>query len=372
MSTPLWRHDVTKLETYVPGKSIEEVKKQYGLSEITRLASNENPYGPSPKAIAAMQEAALQSHLYPEPTSMDLRAKLGGLYGIDPGQVLVSNGADNVLMLIGQAYINPGDEVVYCVPTFPVYRTSTVMMGGVPLEVAMTRDYKFDLDGMLARITARTKLVYICNPNNPTGTIVESDDLEAFLRQVPEHIVVVLDEVYIDFVAVEGYRTGIEYIKAGYNVISVHSFSKLYGLAAARIGYALASPQILAPLLAVREPFPVSRMANSAAIASLDDVEYRRFILDTNREGIRLLQSELEALGLEIPDSYANFLFIDMKRPAAPVCEALLQAGFIVRPCKGWGYPNHIRVTVGSPEQNQRFIAEMKTILYRLAGKDES
>jgi histidinol-phosphate aminotransferase len=363
MSTQLWRQDVTKLETYVPGKSIEEVKKQYGLTEITRLASNENPYGPSPKAIEAMNAAAAESHLYPEPTSVELRNKLGEQHGIDPSQVLISNGADNVLMLIGQAYINPGDEVIYCVPTFPVYRTSTVMMGGVPVEHPLTEDYKFDLDTILASVNDKTKLIYICNPNNPTGTVVESDRLEAFLKQVPSHVIVVLDEAYGEFVDIEGYRTGADYVREGYPIISVHTFSKLYGLAAMRIGYAIATPSVLAPLLAVREPFPVSRMANSAAVASLEDIDYRDFILSTNREGIRYLHTELGALGIEVTPSYSNFLFANLNREAAPIVEALMRTGFIVRPCKGWGYPNHIRITVGSPEQNQRFVEALQPLI---------
>lgn len=363
MSTQLWRQDITRLHTYVPGKSIEEVKKQFGLSEITRLASNENPYGPSPKAVAAMQAAAAESHLYPESTSAELRARLGEYHGVDPAQILISNGADNVLMLIGQAYINPGDEVVYCVPTFPVYRTSTVMMGAVPVEIPLTGDHKFDLDRILGSINERTKLVYICNPNNPTGTIVNDGELESFLRNVPAHVVVVLDEAYVEFVELPDYRKGIDFIKKGYNVISVHTFSKLYGLAAARIGYAIASPDVLAPLLTVREPFPVSRMAVAAAIASLQDTDYRDFILASNRDGLQFLQREMTALGFEVPDSYSNFLFADTKQEAAPTIDALLRAGFIVRPCKGWGYPNHIRVTVGSPEQNERFIAALAEIV---------
>lgn len=364
MTNPtLWRQEVTKLEAYVPGKSIEEVKKQYGLSEITRLASNENPYGPSPKAIAAMNAAAADSHLYPEPTSAELRSKLGELYGVDPSQILVSNGADNVLMLIGQAYVNPGDEVVYCVPTFSVYRTSTVVMGGVPVEIPLTADYKFNLEAMLAAVTDKTKLLYVCNPNNPTGTIVDSAELEAFLKKVPPHVVVVLDEAYGEFIDVEGYKTGAEYVREGYPVISVHTFSKLYGLAALRVGYAIATPEVLAPVLAVREPFPVSRMANSAALASLDDVEYRDFILSTNREGLRYLGNELGRMGVGVTPSYSNFLFADLHRDAAPVVEALLRAGYIVRPCKAWGYPEHIRITVGSPEQNRGFVAALERIL---------
>ncbi len=364
MTNPIvWRQEVSKLEPYVPGKPIEEVKSQYGLDRITRLASNENPYGPSPKAIAAMNAAAAESHLYPEPTCADLRAKLGELYQVDPSQILVSNGADNVLMLIGQAYVNPGDEVVYCVPTFSVYRTSAVVMGGVPVEIPLTGDYKFDLDAMLAAATDKTKLMFVCNPNNPTGTIVDSDKLEAFLKRVPPHVVVVLDEAYGEFIDVPGYKTGAEYVREGYPVISVHTFSKLYGLAAMRVGYAIAADDLLKPVLAVREPFPVSRMANSAALASLEDAEYRDFILANNREGIRYLGEELRRMGFGVIPSYSNFVFVNLHREAAPVVEALLRAGYIVRPCKSWGYPQHIRVTIGSPEQNRGFVAALRDIL---------
>ncbi|MBN2981658.1 histidinol-phosphate transaminase [Cohnella algarum] len=365
MTASLWRQEVSKLEKYVPGKSIEEVKQQYGLTEITRLASNENPFGPSPKAIAAMSAAAAESHLYPEPTSAELRRKLGELYEVDPSRILVSNGADNVLMLIGQAYVNPGDEVVYCVPTFSVYRTSTVVMGGVPVEIPLTDDYKFDLDRILASVNEKTKLIYVCNPNNPTGTVVDSDALEAFLARVPPHVVVVLDEAYGEFIDIEGYKTGADYVREGYPVISVHTFSKLYGLAAMRIGYAIAAENVLEPVLSVREPFPVSRMANAAALASLEDVEYRDFVLAANREGIRYLSAELNRMGIGVTDSYSNFLFAHLRRDAVPVVEALLRAGFIVRPCRSWGYPEHIRITVGSPEQNRRFIEALRPLTGR-------
>jgi len=362
-NSTLWRQEVNRLEPYVPGKPIEEVKAQYGLDQITRLASNENPFGPSPKAIAAMNAAAAESHLYPEPTCAELRAKLGELYQVDPSQILVSNGADNVLMLIGQAYVNPGDEVIYCVPTFSVYRTSAVVMGGVPVEIPLTKDCTFDLEAMLAAVTDKTKLMFVCNPNNPTGTIVDSDDLETFLKRVPPHVIVVLDEAYGEFIDVEGYKTGADYVREGYPVISVHTFSKLYGLAAMRVGYAIAVPDLLKPVLAVREPFPVSRMANSAALASLEDTEYRDFILANNRAGIRYLSEELQRMGLSVTPSYSNFVFVHLHRDAAPVVEALLRAGYIVRPCQSWGYPEHIRITIGSPEQNQGFIAALRGIL---------
>ncbi|WP_077214843.1 histidinol-phosphate transaminase [Bacillus dakarensis] len=358
----LWNHNIKKLTPYVPGKPIEDVKKELGLTEIIRLASNENPYGPSEKAIRAAQEAASINQLYPEPSNRELREKLGEEYDINPDKITISNGADNILLLISQAYINPGDEVIYCAPTFSVYRSTTLMMGGVPVEVPLNDQHEFDLEGILREINEKTKLIYVCNPNNPTGTVVDSDVLEDFIKRVPDHVIVILDEAYAEFIDIEGYKKGVEYVKEGYNVISVHTFSKLYGLAAARVGYAIASEELLKPILAVREPFPVTRMSDAAAIASLEDVDYKNFILDENRKGLTYLSEELEKLGYSSVPSYANFLFVDTGKDVQPLYMELMKKGFIVRPCTSFGYPNHFRVTVGTPEQNENFIEVLKSL----------
>lgn len=359
----LWNKSIEKLDPYVPGKSIEDVKKEFGLTEIIRLASNENPYGPSPKAVLAAQETASLIHLYPEPTNRQLREKLGEYYNLNLEQFLVSNGADNILLLISQAYINPGDEVIYCVPTFPVYRSSTILMGGTPVEIPLTDDYKYDLEKILASINAKTKLIYICNPNNPTGTIVESGELEAFIKNVPEHVIVVLDEAYAEFIDVPNYKMGAEYVKEQYHVISVHTFSKIYGLAATRVGYAMATKEMLQPLMAVREPFPVTRISDAAAIASLEDVKFKNFTLRKNRMEREFLSGEVEKLGFFVAKSSANFLFVDTGKDVKQLYIELMRRGIIVRPCTGFGYPNHLRITVGSPEQNQRFVEVLQKVL---------
>ncbi|MBU8879714.1 histidinol-phosphate transaminase [Bacillus sp. FJAT-29790] len=362
MSKGLWRTSVTQLKPYIPGKAIEDVKRELGLEEIIRLASNENPLGPSPKAVQAMQVALQDSQLYPEATCRELREKLGNLYGIDSNQFLVTNGADNAITLIGTAYINPGDEIIYCTPTFPAYRTITLLMGGIPVEVPITREYTYDLDAILTSINENTKLIFICNPNNPTGTIVEDDKLKSFLQLVPPHVVVVLDEAYAEFINSEGYRTGVDYVKEGFPVIFVRTFSKLYGLAATRIGYAAASLEYIRPVQSVREPFAANRIAQAGAIAALDDVEYKNITLQENKHEMVKLTKELQAFGYHITESHANFLFVDMKEDSIQFSQALMQEGILIRPCAAWGLQTHARITIGTAEQNERLIKAVRKI----------
>ncbi|WP_049662151.1 histidinol-phosphate transaminase [Bacillus sp. FJAT-27231] len=362
MSHELQRTIIAQLKPYIPGKAIEEVKQELGLKEIIRLASNENPFGPSPKAVQAMQKALLESQLYPEATCRELREKLGGMYGIAPDQIMMGNGADNVITLIGTAYINPGDEVIYCIPTFPAYRTITLLMGGNPVEIPTARNYTFDLDTILAAITNKTKLIFICNPNNPTGTIVEGTQLKNFLRQVPPHVVVVLDEAYAEFINREEYRTGPDFVKAGYQVIFVRTFSKLYGLAGTRIGYAAASKELIAPVQVVREPFAANRIAHAGAVAALDDEEYRSKSLRTNKQEMKKLINEFQSFGYHVTPSHANFLFVDMKKDIIQISQALMKQGILIRPCTAWGLQTHARITVGTLEQNERLIHALQKI----------
>ncbi|MFK2827256.1 histidinol-phosphate transaminase [Bacillus sp. B190/17] len=366
MNQELWRRSATKLKAYIPGKAIEDVKKELGLEEIIRLASNENPFGPSPKAVEAMQQAVLDSQLYPEATCSELRKKLGSLYDIDSDQIIVGNGADNVITLIGSAYINPGDEVIYCTPTFPAYRTITLLMEGTPVEIPVDENYTFDLQAILSAINDKTKLIFICNPNNPTGTIVEEDQLEAFLKQVPPHVVVVLDEAYAEFIGREGYHTGPDFVKAGYPVIFVRTFSKLYGLAGTRIGYAAGSKEHIAPIQAVREPFAANRIANAGAVAALDDEEYKNKTIQENKQEMKKLIKELQALGYDVAESHANFLFVDLKEDAVQLFEALMKEGILIRPCIAWGLGTHARITIGSAQQNEHLLQALRKVSQKL------
>lgn len=365
MSKHLWRQSVGHLKAYVPGKPIEEVKAELGLVTITRLASNENPFGVSTKAIEAMQNAIAESHLYPEGTCKELRDKLGELYGIHADQILVGNGADHVIKLIGAAYINPGDEVIYCTPTFPTYRSIVLLMEGVPVEVP-TNENAYDLDAVLAAITDRTKMIFICNPNNPTGTIIEDQQLQSFLQQVPKHVVVVLDEAYIEFIQHETYKNGLDYLLEDYPLITIRTFSKLYGLAGLRIGYAMARKESLMPVGAVREHFAVNRIAMAGALAALDDHEFRDKTLRENRIQMDQMIKELRSLGYEVNHSHANFLFVDMKQDTTPVYQALMQKGILIRPCAAWKLPTHARITIGTAEQNKELIEALTTISLNL------
>lgn len=358
-----WREYVKQIAPYVPGKSIEAVKKELNLKEVLRLASNENQLGPSPKSVDAMHHAMQDVHLYPDAAATELREKLASLYGVQTDQVITGNGADNVISFVISAYVNEGDEVLYCSPTFPAYRSSTLLMGGKPVEVPLTEEYAYDLDALKANITDKTKLIFICNPNNPTGTIVDSNALEKFIADVPEHVTVILDEAYIEYVQEKNYETGIEFFKKGYPVITVRTFSKFYGLAGLRIGYAIASEEILEPMLRLREPFAVNRPAIAAAVATLDDKEYTERHFKMNEEGKGFLKDELESLGFVIYPSSTNFLFVNVKRDGKKLFDELLQKGIIVRPCSGWGYDEYVRISIGTKEQNELLIETLKTIL---------
>ncbi|MCM3766894.1 histidinol-phosphate transaminase [Neobacillus niacini] len=362
MSNEKWRKNVAQLKPYIPGKAIEEVRRELGLEEIIRLASNENPSGPSPKAVEAMQKAIFDSQLYPESTSRELREKLGSMHNIHPDQFLIGNGADNVITLIGTAYINPGDEVIYCTPTFPAYRTITLLMGGTPIEVPLQYDYTYDLDKILEVITEKTKLIFICNPNNPTGTILKEGKLKSFLGKLPLHVIVVLDEAYVEFIEEKDYDDGPNFVKDGFPVIFVRTFSKLYGLAGTRVGYCAASPELMEPIRAVREPFAVNRIAHAGALAALDDEKYKHKIIEENRVEKGKLTKKLQSFGLDVTESHTNFLFVDMRGDVLEMANSLMQEGILIRPCTAWGLPSHARITIGTEEQNKRFISALKKI----------
>ncbi|AOV07446.1 histidinol-phosphate transaminase [Sporosarcina ureilytica] len=357
-----WRKYVKQIAPYVPGKSIEAVKKEFNLDAVLRLASNENPLGPSSKAVDAMQQAMAESHLYPDPTAAELREKLATIYGVLPEQIITGNGADNVISFVISAFVNEGDEVLYCTPTFPAYRSTTLLMGGKPVEVPLTKELTFDLDSLKENITDKTKLIFICNPNNPTGTIVESNALEQFIASVPEHVTVILDEAYIEYVRKENYLTGIDFFKKGYPVITIRTFSKFYSLAGLRVGYAVASEEMLAPMLRLREPFAVNRPAIAAAVATLDDTEFTEDHFEMNEAEKLALSEKMEELGFTVYPSSTNFLFIHIKSDAQELFNALLKKGIIIRPCTGWGYDEYVRISIGTKEQNELLLSTLKQL----------
>ncbi len=358
----LTRKGILKIESYVPGKSIEEVQKEFGAKRWIKLASNENLMGPSPKAVAAIRQELPNIYLYPEGPCTVLRKALAGKFAISERMVVISNGADNSILMIANAFVNEGDEVMMADPTFSVYTNVTQIMGGKPIKVKL-KDFTHDLDAMLKKVNRKTKLVFICNPNNPTGTTVSLEAFNHFLSKLPKHVIVVLDEAYGDFVEDAFYPNGLDYIKERKQVIVLRTFSKVYGLAGLRIGYALGRGDLVDCLYQVRDPFPVHRLAQVAAVAALNDEDHAIRSIQLVYEGKRYIYKELDGMGLSYVPSQANFIFIDFEKDSEEVFQAFLREGIIIRPGKIWGYPTFARVTIGRMEDNRRFIKALKKIL---------
>jgi len=360
----LARKGILKIESYIPGKSIEEVQKEFGAKRWIKLASNENLLGPSPKAIAAIRKELPTIYLYPEGPCTVLRKALAERFAISEGMVVISNGADNLILMIANAFVDEEDEVVMADPTFPVYTNVTQIMGGKPIKVKL-KDFTHDLDTMLKKVNRKTKLVFICNPNNPTGTTVSLESFNYFLSHLPKHVIVVLDEAYGDFVEDAFYPNGLDYIREKRQIIVLRTFSKVYGLAGLRIGYALGKEDLVNCLYQVRDPFPVHRLAQVAAVAALNDEDHAVKSIQLVYEGKRYLYKELDRMGLLYVPSQANFIFIDFEKDSGEIFQALLREGIIIRPGKIWGYSTFARVTIGRMEDNRRFIKALKKVLFQ-------
>ena len=348
---------------YEPGKPIEEVARELGLDPagIIKLASNENPNGPSPKAVAAAMAALKQGELYPDGGCFALRQKLAARHGLDPAQFVVGNGSNEILELLGHVFLRPGDEVVMGNPAFVVYKLVTLLFGGRPVEVPL-KQWAHDLPAMAAAITPRTKLVFVASPNNPTGATNRAEDLLAFARALPEHVVFAFDEAYAEYLDQPPDIRPL--IAEGRKVIGLRTFSKIFGLASLRVGYGYASPALAALLNRVRQPFNVNAIGQAAAIAALDDAAFAARNAADNRAGLAQLGAGLRALGLETAPSQANFLLVRVG-DGGRVFAALQQRGVIVRPVKPYGLPEWIRVTVGTAGQNERFLRELAAVLGR-------
>ncbi|SET52199.1 histidinol-phosphate transaminase [Paenibacillus sp. NFR01] len=353
--------NIVDLPVYKPGKPIDEVKKELGLNEVIKLASNENPYGTSPKAKAAIIADLDNLYLYPDGSAAELTEALTAHLGVGKDQIIFGCGSDEIIALIARAFFVPGDETIMADQTFSVYKSNADIEGAVTIEVPLVEG-THDLDGMLGAITDRTKVIWVCNPNNPTGTIVSGEALTTFLDAVPSQVMVVLDEAYYEYVTDLSYSNGIDLLGQYPNLVVLRTFSKIYGLAALRIGYGVASPQIIRLINQVREPFNTSRLAQAGALAALADQEYVEECRRLNSAGILQLQDDFKRLGLNAFPAHGNFIMVDVRKPAYDVFEALLRQGIIVRAGHKL-YPTYIRVTVGSAEQNKAFIAALELVL---------
>ncbi len=347
---------------YSPGRPMEEVERELGLDDVLKLASNENPLGPSPLALQAIREALQGLHRYPDGGCYALRQGLSRRLGVTPEELCFGNGSNELLELVTRAFLGPGDEAVMGHPAFAVYRSVCQAVGAQIREVSL-KDFTHDLRGMLKAVTARTKLVFLGNPNNPTGTCVSPTDLDDFVRALPPDVILVVDEAYREYIPRYLQPDLLRYVREGRYLLALRTFSKAYGLAGLRIGYGIGSTEMVELLNRVRQPFNVNALAQKAALAALDDAAHLEETLRITEAGRKSMQSRLDALGLVTIPSVTNFILVNVGVEGRAVADALLRNGVIVRSMEGYSLPTYIRVTVGTPQENSRALQALAKVL---------
>lgn len=357
---------VRGLQPYQPGKPIEELERELGIRNAIKLASNENPLGPSPLAIQAGQQAVVDTWLYPDGNGFRLKRELSERLDVPMERITLGNGSSDILEFVVRAFVQPGDEVLFSEHAFAVYPILALSASATPVTVKASA-WGHDLDAMAAAITDRTRVVFVANPNNPTGTWLKADPLEAFIARVPTNVILVVDEAYFEYARhlAPDYPDALAWVKVHPNLVVSRTFSKCYGLAGLRVGYGVSSPEVADLMNRVRPPFNVNSIALAAAEAALGDEAHLARTLEVNAEGLNQLAAGFDALGLSYIPSIANFVSVDVGRDAAPVFDALLREGVIVRPVAGYGMPEHLRITVGTAEQNDRVLAALQKVLGR-------
>lgn len=354
--------NILRLVPYRPGKPIADVKREMGITDVIKLASNENNLGPSPRAVGAMRAALDSVNLYPDGSCFELRQAVANHLCVPADHLIFGNGSDDLIRLLGLAFLQPGDEIVQDDPTFSQYEAAAVLNGAVCHKVP-NLNWTHHLDAMAERVGPKTRIVFLTNPNNPTGTTVSGREVDAFLERIPARTLVVFDEAYYEYVERADYPEGLRYVGEGRNLVVLRTFSKAYGLAGIRLGYGVARPEIIQILEQVREPFNVSVLAQAAGIAALGDVEHVARTREMNHAGKCGYYAAFDALGLAYAPSDANFVWVDSGHDSRQVTDALMRRGVIVRAGAAFGAPNHLRVTIGLPEENVRFIRELKEVL---------
>jgi histidinol-phosphate aminotransferase len=361
-----FRPALADLVAYEPGKPVEEVQRELGLERVVKLASNEGPYEPLPEAIEAIERATRELNRYPDGGAYELRRALAERHDVRFEEIAVGAGADGVIDCLSQAVLDPGDDVVFGWPSFPSYAIGAIKMGATPQRIPL-RDQRYDLEAMLAAIGPRTKLVHVCLPNNPTGTMNTRAELDDYFARVPEHVFTVLDQAYYEYVDDPDYADGVdEYLRAGHRVMVLRTFSKIYGLAGLRVGYGVAPESVVKELAKVRRAFDISTQAQAAALASLSpsaapELDRRRRL---NSEGLDRLEQVLRRHGLEpVVPAFGNFLYAEIGDDARPFFERLLAEGVIVRPLGGFGAPGAIRITVGTPDEHEFLARALERVL---------
>jgi len=358
----LFREVINTISPYIPGKPISEVKRELGLEKVIKLASNENALGPSENVKKALMQNLDELAIYPDGNCTELKLKLSKKLGVKSSQILLGAGSDEITQFIAAVFINPGDNAIMAKPSFPRYETVTKVMGGVPIELPL-KDFTHDLQAFYDNINERTKVIWICNPNNPTGTIVKRKELYDFIKSVPSHIAVVVDQAYKEYIDDPEYPDALEWLNEFENLIVLQTFSKIYGLAALRVGYAIASEDIIEKLNRVRPPFNVNHLAQIAAIFALEDEEHVKKAKELNKKSLEFFYKSFEEMGLPYIKSYGNFVMVDVKKDAVEVFKKLLLKGIIVRPGDIFGMPTYLRVTTGLESDNMGFIMALKEVL---------
>ncbi|GAX91069.1 histidinol-phosphate transaminase [Effusibacillus lacus] len=372
MSNSIVKHvraSLHDLKPYIPGKPIADVQRELGLDDVIKLASNENPVGPSPKAQAAIQAALTDLHRYPDGGQVVLKSELAKHLGVSEDMFLIGNGSDEVISFLCATFVEPGEEIVVPSPSFSEYKFASTVMAGKTVEVPLREGFEYNLDDFAEAITEHTRIVFLCSPNNPTGTYIRHSDLEKFLEKIPSDILVVIDEAYNEYVEAPDYAQGLEFLKQGYNVAVMRTFSKLYALASLRVGYTIAKSEIVSFVNRVREPFNVNHLAQVAAIAALHDEEHIALSRRVNSEGKQALYKGFSSLGLRYIPTETNFILVDTGVNSKELFQSLLKKGVIIRDGGFFGLPTWIRVSIGLPEENERFLAALKESVSELSAK---
>jgi len=353
---------ILAIKPYSPGKPLEELEREYGISDSIKLASNENPLGPSPLAVKAIRNAIGNLNRYPDGSGHDLVKNIAEKLGVATGNIVLGNGSDEIIGMIARAFLRPGDEAIMPYPSFLMYNIMICSAGATPVQAPL-KSLCVDLDGIRDRISSRTRMIFICNPNNPTGTVVSKEDFKDFLQSIPDGVLLIVDEAYIEFVRDKNCAKGIDYLDSGIALVILRTFSKAYGLAGIRIGYGIMPQEISSLLNRVRQPFNANSLAQVGASAALEDKAFLGKTLSLVHEGLDFLYESLDRMNIKYFPTQANFFLIDVGKNADEVFEKMLRQGVIVRSMTSYGYPDYIRINVGLHEENVRFLNALeKTI----------
>jgi len=353
---------ILNITPYIPGKPIEEVKRELGVDKVIKLASNENPLGPSPKAIQAIRDYAPQVHLYPDGGAYYLKQELAKHIKVSPENIIVGNGSDEIISIITRVFIQKGDQAIMGYPSFLMYSIDTKLSQGEIISVPL-KEFRLDISGIIEALTPKTKLIFISNPNNPTGTIVKREEMEKLLEKLSPNVLVICDEAYYEYVDDPEYPDTISWVKEGRNIITLRTFSKIYGLAGLRVGYGVARKEIIWILNKARPPFNVNSLAQVAACASLQDKEHLEKSKNLVKEEKKFLYKSFEELGIPFIPTQANFILINTGEETEKIVNSLLKKGIIVRSMKAYNLPDYIRLTIGTREQNEILIKQLRSFL---------